>query len=153
MNKLAVFQLLEENKNERGISNWKKLGYENLESFGIGLTLLKKLSKKVGKNHELALELWLENNYDIKVISILIDEPKKVAVTQIEAMVSSINMGMLTHIWVQNLFSKVSFAKELAEEWREEQNKVKRRCGYSFLYYFSKDKKISDVYFYPTLNL
>ena len=50
MTKTQVLALLKENKNERGIANWKKLGSKTgqLKSFGIGLTQLRKLAKHAG---------------------------------------------------------------------------------------------------------
>ena len=79
MNKCDVFRLLKENKNERGIANWDLLEAHKgpLKTYGIGLTVLRKLAKKVGRSHELAKELWTSEYYDTKVISLLIDEPKK----------------------------------------------------------------------------
>ena len=153
MKKEDVYNLLEENKNERGIENWKKFKYENWTSFGIGLTQLKKLAKKIGKDHKLAQELWKEPNYDIKIISILIEEPSKISEKQIKAMVSNVSMWMLSHTWVQNIFCKVPFAKELAENWRKSTIEIERRCSYAFLYYLAKDTKISDTYFSPILNV
>lgn len=152
MNKMSVYKLLEVNKNERGILNWEKFKFQNWTSFGIGLTQLKALAKQIGKNHDLAVELWNEPNYDVKTIAVLIEEPKKVDKAQIEVMVNDVSMWMMSHTWVQNLFSKVVFAKDLAEEWRLSKNDVKRRCGYAFLYYLVKDKKVPDAYFLPILS-
>ena len=47
MTKTQVMELLKENRNERGIENWKKMGVKTggLKSFGIGLTQLRKLAK------------------------------------------------------------------------------------------------------------
>ena len=152
MDKAAVYKLLEVHKNERGIENWKKFKYRDWTSFGIGLTQLKSLAKQLGKNHKLALELWQEPNYDLKTLAILIDDPKKVDSTQIESMVNDVGMWMMSHTWVQNLFSKVPFAKDLATDWRLSKNDVKRRCGFAFLYYLAKDKKVGDAYFLPILS-
>lgn len=51
MTKTEAMILLKENKNERGIANWQRLGEVDaeLKSFGIGLTQLRKLSKKIGE--------------------------------------------------------------------------------------------------------
>ena len=48
MTKTQVMELLKENRNERGIENWKKMGVKTggLKSFGIGLTQLRKLAKR-----------------------------------------------------------------------------------------------------------
>ena len=60
MNTNDVFDLLKSHRNERGVLNWEKMGSGKggLESFGIGLTQLRKLAKTIGRDHELALELW-----------------------------------------------------------------------------------------------
>jgi len=152
MNKEAIYKLLDENKNQRGIENWNKMDIQDWSSFGIGLTQLKKLAKQVGRNHELAQALWKEPNYDVKTMAILTEEPKKVSQAQIEEMVNDVGMWIMSHTWVQNLFCKVHFAKELAEHWRVSKNDVKRRCGYSYLYYLAKDSKTPDAYFTPILE-
>ena len=152
MKKDAILKILEDHKNKRGIDNWNKLGYANLTSYGIGLTQLKKIAKQFGKDHVLAQKLWIVPNYDVKIIAILIEEPKKIDSLQINTMVNEIHMGMLTHVWVQILFSKVSFAKEKAEQWRADENNIKRRCGFEVLYYLARDTNISDSYFYPILG-
>ena len=46
MNINEVFELLDENKNQRGIDNWNKLTSSGLKSYGIGLTVLRKLMTK-----------------------------------------------------------------------------------------------------------
>lgn len=51
MTKRDVVVLLEENQNERGIANWQKREADaaRLQSYGIGLTVLRKLAKKIGQ--------------------------------------------------------------------------------------------------------
>ena len=152
MDKEAIYKLLDENKNPRGIENWNKMEIQDWSSFGIGLTQLKKLAKQIGRNHDLAQVLWKEPNYDVKTMAILTEEPKKVNQAQIEEMVNDVGMWIMSHTWVQNLFCKVPFSKVLAEDWRVSKNDVKRRCGYSYLYYLSKDSKTPDAYFTPILD-
>ncbi len=95
-----VLALLEEHRNERGMAHWFKLRESaELSSFGIGLTQLRKLAKKVGRNHELALELWDSGVYDAKVVGTLIDEPKKMTREQAEAQVEDARIGMLAHVY------------------------------------------------------
>ena len=95
MTSADVFSLLEANRNERGIKNWEKMGPEakGLISFGIGLTQLRKLAKWIGRNHDLALQLWDSDNYDAKIIGLLIDEPKKLTREQAESQVADVGWG------------------------------------------------------------
>ena len=50
MNQAEVISLLKENQNEKGIQKWEERysGRKGLDSFGIGLTVLRKLAKQIG---------------------------------------------------------------------------------------------------------
>ena len=108
MTKTQVLALLKENRNERGIANWKKLGTKTgkLKSFGIGLTQLRKLAKQIGRDHKLAWELWKSENYDVKVIGLLIDDPKQLSRTQAEEQVEELHGGMFPHIFMHWLTAR-----------------------------------------------
>lgn len=147
MTEQDVIDLLEQNQNKRGIENWIKLHGEGhpLKSFGIGLTQLRKLAKTVGRSHELAQQLWQSDWYDVKVIALLIDEPKKITKEQAEAQVEALEGGYLAHVFssCDATLAKTSFAIELSDEWIQSEDEVRQRCGYGLLYETSKSKKKS----------
>ncbi len=142
-----VLLLLEENKNERGIENWKKLrgGKNTLKSFGIGLTILRKLAKQIGRNRDLALELWESDYYDAKIISLLIDDPKLITVEQAESQVEQLQEGHLAHVFssCNATLAKTAFTVELSDKWIKSDHHMRRSCGYGLLYETSKSKKKS----------
>lgn len=147
-----VFELLEENKNTKGIQNWVKLTKTTLDSYGIGLSILRKLAKKVGKNAALAKELWETNNYDAKVISLLIDDPKTITRDQIEKQVEQLEGGLLAHVFSScgAIIGKTSFVVDVIDDWIMNGDLIRVSCGYGLLYDLSKSKKKnapSDEYF------
>ncbi len=158
MTKTEVIALLKENKNERGIANWKKVGSKDLKSFGIGLTQLRKLAKKVGRDHKLALQLWKSDIYDARVVGALIDEPKKMTREQAETQVEELHYGMLAHVYCScdATLPKTSFARELAVDWMDNNDDDLRRCcGYALLYELGKnknDKALDDEFFKERVN-
>jgi 3-methyladenine DNA glycosylase AlkD len=139
MTKNEVMALLEENTNEKGVAHWQKRP-RKLESFGIGLTQLRKLAKKVGRDHELAQELWASDVYDAKVLGLLIDEPKKVTREQAEEQVEQLHEGMLVHVFAScdATLAKTPFAFDLTREWMESEDPVRRRCAWALQYELSK---------------
>ena len=149
MTKTEVIALLRENKNERGIANWKTRGEKGtgLKSFGIGLTQLRKLAKKVGRDHKLAQTLWKSDYYDAKVVGLLIDEPKKLTRDQVEAQVEGLHGGYLSHVFssCDATLPKAPFAFEVACDWMESDDAMRRRCAYGLLYEFSKMKKVDGM--------
>lgn len=152
-----VLTLLDEQQNPRGIEHWNNMeNTAGLKSYGLGLTQHRKLAKKIGRSHELAAELWQSDYYDAKVVSLLIDEPKKLTVEQIEKQVDEIStngksIGLFTHIFssCDATLPKAPFAFELANNWIMSKDETRRRCGYGLIYEFSKkkSKKYTDDFF------
>jgi 3-methyladenine DNA glycosylase AlkD len=159
MNKAEIMSLLESNKNEKGIKNWNEMEFNKCqyESFGIGLTIQRKLAKKIGKNHELSQELWKSNNYDAKVVAILIDDAKLITKEQVESQVEDIDYGYMVHVFSAcgAPVANVPYIAELTSQWIENSDSVRRRCAYGFLYELSKSKKKSapnDEFFLKYIN-
>ena len=159
MNTTEVLSLLEANKNDRGIANWNKPGTnkKKLKSFGIGLTQLRKLAKKIGRDHKLALELWENEYYDAKIISLLIDDPKLITSEQAEKQVEQLEGGHLAHVFssCDATLAKTSFTKEIADKWMVSKDPIRRSCAYGLLYEMSKSKKKSapdDEYFHSQIT-
>lgn len=147
MNQPEVLTLLEEHKNEEGIKKWNKKYKQanDLKSFGIGLTILRKLAKQIGRDRELALELWKSRIYDVKVLALLIDDPKQITWDQAEFQVEDLKEGYLMHVFssCDASLAKTSFVVELSSHWINSTDPVRRSCGYGLLYEISKWKKKS----------
>jgi len=152
MTKTEVLALLRENQNERGIEHWNRptTNRHGLKSFGIGLTVLRKLAKKVGRDHDLAQDLWETDVYDAKVMGLLIDDPKKLSREQAEEQVEQLHGGYFAHVFAScdATLAKTPFAFEVAQEWMASEDDMRRRCGYSLLYELSKKnpKGMDDTY-------
>jgi 3-methyladenine DNA glycosylase AlkD len=149
MNKADVIQLLKDNQNERGISNWNELYPDSpYSSYGIGLSVLRKLAKQVGKDHALAQALWASDVYDLKVMAVLIDDPKQITREQMEAQVEDVDFGMMVHVYSAcgAPVAKVAGIDQVAREWVVSDDPVRRRCAYGFVYELSKSftKKAPD---------
>ena len=145
MTKTEVLDLLEENRDARGEANWKEMGDRTggMTSFGIGLTKLRAIAKRVGRDHDLALKLWNERNHDAKVIGLLIDDPKQLTRDQVEKQVDGAGSGMLSHVLssCDATLPKSPLAFEIAKDWMSSTDPVRRRCGYGLVYELAKDKK------------
>jgi DNA alkylation repair enzyme len=154
MNVIEVFTLLDAERDERGISNWEKRGSRaaGMRSYGIGLTRLRKLAKRIGRNRVLALALWETDVYDAKVIALLIDDPTEITRDQAEKQVEELAGGMLAHVFAScdATLARAPFAVELAALWVRSDDPVRRDCGYGLLYEaskFSGKKSPSEAFF------
>jgi len=154
MTRTEVIALLQENKDERGMEHWRKLGAQTgkLKSFGIGLTRLRKLARQVGRDHKLAQQLWKSNIYDARIVGLLIDEPGKLTPEIAEQQVEQLQAGMLAHVFAScdATLAKTAFAADLASTWRDSKDAMRRRCGFLLLYELAKNtrnKALDDAFF------
>lgn len=149
MTKTEVMALLKENADERGMKHWNKLGGDSggLKSFGIGLTKLRKIAKQIGKDHQLALQLWNTKNHDAKVVGLLIDDPKRLTREQIEEQVEGVDAGMLAHVFssCDATLPKAAFALDVAKDWLVAKDELRRRCGWGLVYELSKNKRNKEL--------
>jgi len=154
MNIADVLELLNEHRNERGIYHWNRLNPEpdSLKSFGIGLTVLRKLAKKIGRNHLLAKQLWKSDIYDVKLISLLINDPKLMTIEDAEIQVDQIHQAQLTHVFstCDAALAKTSFVVPLLMNWINSDDSMRKQSAYGLLYEVSKSTKKdtpNDVFF------
>ena len=147
-----IRSVLKTHKNERGIAQWKKTGNKSWGTYGIGLTQLKKIAKSIGNDRNLAKELRQQPNYEMKVLSFLVDEPKKIPLEETKRTILKMSMWSIGHVYIQSVFSKLPYAMELATIYRGSHKEIERRCGYGYLQYAAKNKKIPDEYFVPIIS-
>ena len=152
MNKTTILAYLKEHQDPRGIEHWKKRNKTSLRSYGIGLTRLRKYARQIGRDAKLARSLWKSNIHEMKILSILVDDPKAMTMEQAEAQVDELEGGYLAHVFssCDAPLAKTPFVVELADRWIKSRDSMRRRCGYGLLYEISKDKRKSapdDAYF------
>lgn len=156
MNSAEVIQLLKDKQNLNGSRISDSPG--DLECLGIGLTTLRKLGKQIGRDHELALELWQSNVYEARIMSLLIDDPKQITREQVENQVENLQEGALAHVFsaCNASLAKADFVVELADSWIASADPMRRRCGYGLLSEIANSKKKSapdDEYFLNHMKL
>ena len=141
-----IIALIQEQSDPRGIAHWeKRYPHSALRSFGVGLTRLRKLARQVGRDHELAAQLWRSDVYEARVMGLLIDDPRKITRRQAEEQVEQLGDGQLAHVFssCDASLAKAPFAQELAADWLQSEDPVRRCCGYGLIYELSKSKKKS----------
>lgn len=155
MTKAEVLSLLQEKSDPRGIKHWARLGSETgWTSYGVSLTVLRKLAKQIGGSHELAVQLWSEPNFECKLMAILLEEPKRVTQEQVEQQCGDLGFWMLSHTYCSDLLSRLDFRVEKTVEWARSADPVRRRCAFLCLYHLAKEmKRFEDSFFEPYLEM
>lgn len=113
------------------------------KTYGVGLTELRKLGREIGRDHELARELWQSDIHELRILSLLIDDPKLITREQVEKQVEELDEPVLGHVFssCDASLSRVPFVVELATDWIDSKDKARRKCGYGLLSEIAGSKK------------
>ncbi len=112
---------------------------------GVSIPNLRKLAKEVGKNHNLALELWKTGIAEARIIAAMIDDPKQLAEAQMEDWVKGINSWDVCDQVCMNLFEKSPLAWRKITDWSEREDEFVKRTAFSLIACLAwHDKKASD---------
>lgn len=124
-------------------------------SYGLTKPQVKELAKEIGKNHELALELWKTGIHEARHIAILIADKKQFTEKLAEQWAKDFNSWDIVDDCCSKLLSKVPYAYEKAIEWTSRKGEFQKRAGFSLMAMLAvHDKKAPDEkfsVFYPYL--
>ena len=100
---------------------------------GVRVGDLKKLVKKIKKNHELSLELYDTGNSDAMYLAGLIADETKITKAQLRNWAKKAYWYMLSDFTVAWVASETPFAVELAEEWMASGEEFVASAGWATL--------------------
>ncbi len=144
-----VVRRLESLGDPKNVAGMARYGIVTKKAFGVAAPQLKALAKEIRKQtndrHGLALELWRTGIHDARAIAYLIDDPKLVAVDQMEEWVADFDNWAICDSTCGTLFSYCRFAYEKAFEWAEREAEFERRAGIVLMAWLAvHDKKAPD---------
>ena len=151
-----IISELKKHYNPKNIEGMKRYGINVDKAFGLNAPTLYAISKRIGKNHELALELWETGYHEARHIAAMIDDPKLVTKSQMNRWVKEFNSWDIVDGTCSNLFRKTPYAIEKIFEWCERKEEYNRRTGFSLICYVAvHDKKRDDkdfIQFFPLIK-
>jgi len=132
------------------IADLGRYAIKTAKAFGIRAPELKAFAREVKKlvadRHASALELWETGIYDARAVAFLIDDPKKVTKSQMDAWAADFDNWATVDGACSYLFCRTPFAYEKAFEWADAKPEFVKRAGFSLMAYLAvHDKKAGDA--------
>ena len=131
---------------QRNIDGMAKFGIRAKVVYGVAKPKMDELARRIGKNHDLALELWATCVHDARILAGMIDEPRHVSASQMERWVLDFDNwdvcdGTCCHLFV---FAAPAWAK--AVEWSRRKKEFEKRAGFALMAYLAyRDKSAPDA--------
>lgn len=127
-------------------------GIPSDQALGIRIPVLRQLAREIGRNHELAGQLWAQPLHEAKLLAIFLEEWKKVDRAQARDWVADCYSWDLVD-QVVDLFYRHPWALEQATEWRKSEAEFVRRAGLVLMVALTiKQKKWPDADILPFLE-
>ena len=121
---------------------------------GLSVPEMRKLAKELGKNHDLALELWKTGIPDAMIVAALVAEPTKLTEAQMEDWVKDINSWDVCDQVCMNLFDKSPLAWKKIADWSTREEEFVKRAAFALIASLAvHDKEAEDQKFIELLPL
>lgn len=92
-----VLDKLRSKANPEQLKGMAKYGMVTEQRPGVSVPHMRKLAKELGKDHDLALELWRTRIAEARILAAMIDDPAKLTEEQMEDWVKDINALVKCH--------------------------------------------------------
>lgn len=151
-----VLKILKAKARPDHIEGMVRYGMAAERRLGVSIPDIRKMAKEVGRNHELALDLWKTGIPDAKILAAMIDEPSKLSEEQMEDWVSDINSWDIGDQACMNLFEKTPLAWKKILDWSERKEEFVKRTAFGLLACLAwHDKDAEDekfINFFPVMK-
>lgn len=131
----------------------ERFGIESSNALGIKIPDLRLFARKIGKNHELALDLWKTEIHEARILASFIDDPKLVTEQQFDAWVKDFDSWDICDQCC-SLLIRTSFAKAKIEDYSAANEEFIKRTAFVLMCALViYDKKAGNETFYPYFEL
>jgi len=118
------------------------------KAHGISAPVLHALARRIGKNHELAEQIWATGVHEARILATLIGEPSKVTSAQMERWARDFNSWDVVDAACCYLYAQAAPAWVKVNQWSRRRKEFQKRAAFSLAAYLSyKDKAAVDARF------
>jgi len=115
------------------VAGMTRFGINPNNTYGVSIPALRKMAREIGKDHDLAQELWSYGIHEARILASMIDDPRKVTEEQMEAWVSDFDSWDVCDQCCGNLFDKTDVAYRKAVEWSAREEEFVKRAAFALM--------------------
>lgn len=143
-----IIQELEAQSNPQDVEGMARFGINPQKTYAVRIPELKKIAKKVGKNHQLAAQLWEAGYRETRILACMIEDPKQVTSEQMDVWATEFDYWEICDQCCMKLFRMTPFAYQKVFEWSESEEEFKKRAAFALIAVLAvHDKKAPDEKF------
>ncbi|MFH1808286.1 MAG: DNA alkylation repair protein [Pseudomonadota bacterium] len=148
---LAELRALGSERNRAGMARY---GIKVDRAFGVPVPDLRRLARRLGTDHALALALWATGNHEARLLACFVDDPAAVREEQAEAWARDFDSWDICDQATTSLFDRTTLAWSKAQQWATRENEWVKRAGFALMAGLAvHDKVATDMAFTNLLPL
>jgi 3-methyladenine DNA glycosylase AlkD len=149
-----ILKELKSHSNPKNVEGMARFSINPKNTLGVSIPIIRKMGKKIGKNHELAQQLWSSGVHEARILAGLIDDSKFVDEEQMEKWAKDFDSWDVCDQVCMNLFDKTKYAYKKAMEWSSRKEEFVKRAAFALMASLSvHDKKAKDEDFIKFLPI
>jgi 3-methyladenine DNA glycosylase AlkD len=150
----AVLKKLKSLSDPKAVEGMARFGINQKNTYGVSIPNLRSMTKKIGRNHVLAQQLWSSGIHEARILASMIDALEMVTEEQMERWVKDFDSWDVCDQCCSNLFDKTEFAYRKAVEWSKRREEFVKRAGFVLMAALTvHDKKATDKEFLKFLPI
>jgi 3-methyladenine DNA glycosylase AlkD len=127
---LAELRASGSEKNREGMARY---GINVGQAFGVSVYELRKVAKRLGTDHDLALALWATGNHEARLLAAFVDHPAQVTGRQMDAWAGDFDSWDICDQACTSLFDQSEPAWAKAAEWARRDEEWVKRGGFALM--------------------
>jgi 3-methyladenine DNA glycosylase AlkD len=156
MNINEVLSKLNSSANLEAVKGMARFGIKPEKALGVSIPQLRRLAKRIGRDHALAGQLWSSQIHEARILAGMVDDPDQVTQRQMEQWVNDFDSWDLCDQCCSNLFDKTLFAYQKAVQWSGRRPEFVKRAGFVMMAVLAvHDKTAGDdrfTQFFPMIT-
>ena len=154
MDAATAVDWLKSHGTKAGLEGMARYGVPSERAFGVAMRDIQSLAKLLGRNHELASQLWATGWYEARLLASYVDDPASVTPRQMDQWCRDFdNWGVCDTVCFV-LFDRTKHAWSKVEQWAGRDQEFVKRGAFALLWGLTvHDKTASDDQFVQGLAL
>jgi 3-methyladenine DNA glycosylase AlkD len=145
---------LEARGTKRNRDGMARYGIVAPKAFGVSMSTMQQLAKRLGRDHELAVALWETGWYEARMLTAFVDEPDLVSAAQMDRWTREFDNWAVCDTLCFHLFDRTPHAWRKIEQWSDRRAEFVKRAAFALLASVAlHDKAAPDKPFLHSLTL
>jgi 3-methyladenine DNA glycosylase AlkD len=128
-----VMKRLKSLSNPDALKGMARYGISTNNTYGISIPILRRIAKEIGKDHNLAQQLWASGVREARILASMTEEISLVTEEQSDSWANDFDSWDICDQCCQNLFQNTRFAYEKAIEWSSREKEFMKRAGFALM--------------------